>query len=169
MTRLDFFKKWFAYGAVLVFLAILQGLVFTRFRLMGTIPMLLPLALTALAALEGAAAGAGFGTAVGVMSMYVDGSGAGVILGACLCGLIVGMLVRYLLRQNFVGYLMCSAGVLALRLVWCVLTRWLQGAAGLEILLRVGVPEFLWSLAFSPLVYLLFRFVCRRWGSVYFS
>ncbi len=168
MTRQDFIKKWAFYGLALAITAGLQGLIFGRFRLMGTIPVLLPLALAALATLEGAACGAGFGVAVGVVSMYADGSGPLVIVVASLCGLFVGLIAQYVLRQDFIGYIICSMGIYALRLAWCVLPRWLERAAPLEVLLRVGVPELLWSLLFSPVVYLLFRFMYRRWGSAYY-
>ena len=53
MTRQDYIKKWFSYGVTLVLVAVLQGLVFTRLRVFGLIPMLLPLALVALATLDG--------------------------------------------------------------------------------------------------------------------
>lgn len=168
MTRQDFVKKWIFYGLALAIAAGLQGLVFARFRLMGTMPVLLPLALAALATLEGAAAGAGFGVAVGVVSMYADGSGAWIILAASLGGLAVGLMAQYVLRQDFIGYIICSLGIYALRLAWCVLPRWLEQIAPLEVLLRVGVPELLWSLALSPVIYLLFRFMYRRWGSAYY-
>lgn len=169
MTRQDFIKKWLFYGLALAMTAGLQGLVFSRFRLMGTVPVLLPLALAALATLEGAASGAGFGVAVGVFSMYTDGSGPWIILAASLGGLVVGLVARYVLRQDFIGYIICAVGLYALRLAWCVVPRWLAEVAPLEVLLRVGVPEALWSLLFSPVIYLLFRFFYRRWGSAYYA
>lgn len=168
MTRQDLIKKWFSYGVVLVLTALLQSLVLTRLRLWGVIPMLLPLALVALATLEGPVAGAGFGIAVGVFSMYVDSGSAWVVVLSCLGGLAVGLIARYVLRQDFVGHFICSAGVLALRLAWCVLPRWAEGVAELPVLLSVGVPELLWSMAFTPVIYLMFRFVYRRWGSAYY-
>lgn len=169
MTRQDHLKKWISYGIALVLTALLQGLIFSRLRLFGVIPMLLPLALVALATLEGPVSGGGFGIAVGILSMYVDGGGAWVIVFACAGGLAVGLIARYVLRQDFVGHLICSAGLLALRLLWCVTPRWAGGVAQLPVLLEVGVSELLWSLAFTPVIYLLFRFVYRRWGSAYYA
>ena len=169
MTRQDYIKKWFSYGVTLVLVAVLQGLVFTRLRAFGLIPMLLPLALVALATLEGPVSGAGFGIAVGIVSMYVDGGSAWVIVLACLGGLAVGLIARYVLRQDFIGHLICSVGLLVLRMAWCVIPRWIEGVAELSVLLRVGIGELLWTLMFTPVIYLMFRFVYRRWGSAYYA
>lgn len=37
------------------------------------------------------------------------------------------------------------------------------------VLLRVGIGELLWTLVFTPVIYLMFRFVYRRWGSAYYA
>lgn len=169
MARQDLIKKWMAYTLALILTAGLQSLVFTRLKPLGVIPVLLPTAMVALAALEGAAAGAGFGIAVGVMSMYVDGGSAWVIILACLGGLITGVVAKYMLSRSFMGYMLCSLGALVLRLVWMVGSRWLSGAAALPVLLKVGGLELLWTVALSPLVYALFRFVYLRWGSAYYA
>lgn len=169
MTRQDFIKKWIMYALALALTAGLQELLFSRLRPLGVVPVLLPLALTALAALEGAAAGAGFGIAVGVLSMFLDGAGAGIILLACLAGLISGLLARYVLSRSFFGCLVCSLGALILRMAWLVLTHWLQGAAPLSILLRVGGLELAWTMLLCPLVYAMFRFIYPRWGAGYYA
>lgn len=169
MARQDLIKKWMAYALALILTSGLQSLVFTRLKPLGVVPVLLPLAMTALASLEGAVSGAGFGIAVGVMSMYVDGGNAWVILLTCLGGLIAGLVAKYMLSRSFMGYLLCSLGVLALRVVWMAGSRWLTGAAALPVLLKVGGLELLWSMALSPIVYGSFRFVYLRWGSAYYA
>lgn len=169
MTRQDLIKKWTAYTLALILTSGLQSLVFTRLKPLGVVPVLLPLAMIALASLEGAAAGAGFGIAVGVMSMYVDRGNAWVILLTCLGGLITGLVAKYMLSRSFMGYMLCSLGALALRMIWMVGSRWLAGVASLPVLLSVGGLELLWSMALSPIVYILFRFVYLRWGSAYYA
>ena len=169
MTRQDFLKKWTFYALALLLTAFLQALVFSRLRLFGFIPVLLPAALSALATLEGPASGAGFGIAVGILSMYVDGESAWVILLASAGGLAAGLLARYVLRQDFVGHVICTAGLLAVRMLYYFLSHLAGGAAPVSVLLGVALPEFLWSMAFSPVIYLLFRFVYRRWGSAYYA
>ena len=169
MTRQDFIKKWAAYTLALILTAALQGLLFSRLRPLGVTPVLLPAALAALAALEGPAAGAGFGIAVGVFSMSLDGSGALIILLACLGGLITGLLSRYVLSRSFLGCLLCCLGMLTLRMAWLVLSHWLERAAPLPVLLQVAVPELLWSLLLAPIVYGMFRFIYPRWGAGYYA
>lgn len=168
MTRRDHVIQWLAYGAALLLVFGLEQLVFSRIPLWGIIPVLLPLALTACAVLEGPRAGAGFGIAVGAL-LSVTAGGPWRIVVCSAAGLGVGLMARYVLRQDFVGHLLCALLVLGVRLAWCVGVRALAGVADLVTLLGVGVPELLWSMAFAGPVYLIFRFVCRRWGRMYYA
>ena len=168
MTQRDHMVQWAAYTAALLLTAGLERLVLTRLPLMGILPVLLPLALTACAALEGPRAGAGFGIAVGVL-MSAGGGGLALIPLCSAAGMAVGLMTRYVLRQDFVGHLLCCVLVLLVRMAWCVGARLSAGVADAPTLLAVGVPELLWSLVFSGPIYLLFRFVCRRWGRLYYT
>ena len=165
MTRRDLIHKWFFYALGLLPVWLLDACILPRFPLFGTIPLLRPLAAAAVAVLEGAYAGAGFGLAVGLWweTAYPGGFG-GLVFGLTLAGLIMGHLSQYVLRQSFPGYLLCSAGLLAaldaLRIVRGLITH----SAGLGAMLQVAVPEVLWSLVWSPLVWLLFRRIHRRVG-----
>ena len=167
MTRQDFIKKWLIYGLVLLLTALLQRQLFGRLRLFGVTPVLLPLAVMALASLEGAAGGAGFGIAAGAVSMYLDGSGAWAVLLLCLCGAVTGLLAQYALSRSFFGYLLCCLGTLALRGGWNVLSR--LRLAPLPVLMGVAWPELLCTMLLSPLVYVMFRFFYHRWGAGYYE
>ena len=149
MTRRDLFHKWLFYALALAPVWLLDAQILPRLPLFGVTPMLLPLAAAAVAVLEGAYAGGGFG---------------GLVFGLALAGLIMGHLSQYVLRQSFPGYLLCAAGLLCaldgLRVARGLLTH----AADLGAMLRVAAPEVLWSLVWSPLVWLLFRAVYRRVG-----
>lgn len=169
MTQRDHMIQWLAYGAALLLTAGLERLVLTRLPLLGILPVLLPLALTACATLEGPRAGAGFGIAVGLLLSAETGGSPALIILCSAAGLAIGLMTRYVLRQDFVGHLLCCILVLLVRMLWCVGTRLLAGVAGLDTLLAVGIPELLWSLAFSGPIYLMFRFVCRRWGRIYYA
>ena len=76
MTTKDFFIKWLAYTLALLPLWFLQELLLSRYPLMGVKPMLLPLCTVAVATLEGALGGAGFGLGVGLL---FDASSAGAL------------------------------------------------------------------------------------------
>lgn len=165
MTRGAQILKWVTYTLALIPVWFLEAAVLRRVPVLGVFPVLLPLAAVAVAVLEGAVAGAGFGTAVGVLcDVAYFGTGGSMTILLALLGAAVGLVTQYGLRQNYWGYLLCSAGALAALDALRVLRRLLTGAAPLMPLLRVAVPEVLWSLAFTPIVYLLFRAVHRRVG-----
>lgn len=169
MTRQDFFKKWLAYGLLLLFVALLQRQVFGRIRLLGVMPVLMPAAAIALASLEGAVGGAAFGIAAGVLSTYLDGSSAWMVLLLCLCGIGSGLFVRHVMSRSFPGYLLCCLGAMTLRESGLVLVKWLQGVAQPLVLLRVAAPELLYSMLVCPLIYVMFRFLYYRWGAGYYE
>ena len=169
MTRRDYILQWTAYGIALLVIAGLERLIFNRIPVMGVIPVLLPLGLAACAVFEGAKAGAGYGIAVGVMMTIGAGGGYWRLVACAAAGLCCGLLARYVIRHDFVGHLLCSLLVLFVRMVWCVGTRYLSGAASLPVLINVALPELLWSMVLSVPIYFIYRFVCRHWGRQYFQ
>lgn len=163
MTTKDFTIKWLAYALALLPVWFAETFLLSRFPVFGVKPMLLPLAAIAVATLEGATAGAGFGLAVGVLFDAVTPGTPGVMTFLmALLGLGTGLLAQYALRQDLIGCFICSAlalvGLDALRIG----ARLAAGTAALEAMAPVAGREILWSLCFVPLVYLLFRWVFRR-------
>ena len=165
MTTRDQVHKWFFYALGLVPIWVLDAFVLNRIAPFGVIPMLLPLAVAAVAVLEGAYAGTGFGLAVGLLweLSYAGGFG-GLVFGMALAGMAVGAASQYVLSQNFFSCLLCSAGVLAMidgaRIVRYLFVQ----AETLDMLLQVVASEIAVSLCFTPFIYLLFRMVFRRVG-----
>ena len=166
MTRRDLVHKWLIYTLGLLPVWVLDACILPRFPLFGTVaPMLLPLAVSSVAVLEGACAGTGFGMAVGLLwELAYPGGFGGLVFYLALAGMAMGAVSQYALSQSFAGCLICSAGVLGLLDLLRVGLRLFINAAGLTALLQVAVPEFLWSLAWTPLVWLLFRFIYNRVG-----
>ena len=165
MTRRDFIHKWFVYALGLLPVWVLDAYILPRYPLWGTVPMLLPLAVAAVAVLEGAYSGTGFGLAVGLLwELAYPGGFGGQVFFLALAGMAMGAVSQYALSQSFAGCLICSAGVLGLLDLLRVGLRLFINAAGLTALLQVAVPEFLWSLAWTPLGWLLFRFIYNRVG-----
>ena len=127
--------------------------------------MLLPLAVAAVAVLEGAYAGTGFGLAVGLLwELAYPGGFGGLVFYLALAGMAMGAVSQYALSQSFAGCLICSAGVLGVLDLLRVARGLLVDLASLSDLLQVAAPEFFWSLAWAPLVWLLFRSIYRRVG-----
>lgn len=162
MTRRDFIFKWAFYGIGLLPVWFLEQAVLNRFHVLGVSPMLLPLAAAAVAVLEGPVGGAGFGLAAGMLcdAIYYGVPG-GMTLGLTLASAAAGIAAQYVLKKSFVGCLICSAGILALIDAMRVLLYALHGSP-IPALLRVAVPEILWSLVFVGPVYLIFRGIYRR-------
>lgn len=155
--------KWTIYGLALLPVWWLEVFVLNRFPVLGVFPMLLPLAGVAVAVLEGTLAGAGFGLAVGVLcdAVYFGGHGF-LTLGLCLIGWGAGAAAQYVLSRNFGGCLLCAAAGLVLIDTVRVFTGLFTGLAPLPALLRVALPEVLWSLCFACLLYPWFTWVRRR-------
>ena len=165
MTRQALFHKWFLYALALFPVWLLDACILSRYPLFGVRPMLLPLAVVAVAVLEGSHAGAGFGLGVGLLWALAYSSGKGMmVIGLTLVGLLTGAAAQYALSQSFLGCLLCSAGALAAIDLLRIAVRLFVRSAGWTSMLRVAVPEILWSLAWTPLVYLIFHAVYRRVG-----
>lgn len=165
MTRQDQIYKWFVYFLGLLPLWLADAYLLGRWLPAGTRPLLLLLSVTAVAVMEGAVSGAGFGLGVGLLWVFgYPNVSSAMILFLVFTGMWVGIAAQYALTQGFLGFLLCSAGSLAmlegLRIAWGIFTR--QGTA--EVFLRAAGSEFLYTLIWTPLVYLIFRTVFRRVG-----
>lgn len=166
MTRRDLIYKWFVYALGLLPVWVLDAYILPRYPLFGAVvPMLLPLTAAAVAVLEGAYAGTGFGMAVGLLwELAYPGGFGGLVFYLALAGMAMGVVSQYALSQSFLGCLICSAGVLGVLDCLRVARMLFINAAGLSDLLQVAIPEFFWSLAWTPLVWLIFCAVYDRVG-----
>ena len=165
MTRRDFIHKWTVYALGLLPVWLLDAYILPRYPLYGASPMLLPLAVAAVAVLEGAYAGTGFGMAVGLLwELAYPGGFGGLVLFLALAGMAMGAVSQYALSQSFIGCLICAAGTVGLLELLRIARGLLTNAAPLSALLEAAAPEFLWSVAWTPLVWLLFRAVYRKVG-----
>lgn len=165
MTRRDLIHKWLVYALGLLPVWLLDAYILPRHPLMGVSPMLLPLAAVAVAVLEGAYAGTGFGLAVGLLwELAYPGGFGGLVIGMALVGMATGAVAQYALSQSLPGCLLCSAGVLAVLDGLRVLRGLITETASLSALLQVAVPECLLSLAWCPVIFLFFRAIFNRVG-----
>ncbi|MEG1241141.1 MAG: rod shape-determining protein MreD [Oscillospiraceae bacterium] len=164
MTRQDFMFKWFLYGLGVLPVWIFETMILNRLPLFGIVPLLLPLAAIAVAVKEGAAAGAGFGLFVGLIADAVyPGISGGMTLGLSVAGALSGAAAQYVLRQNYVTCLLCSAATLLALDGVRVILQLISGAA-LGALLRVAGAEIFWSLCWTLPVYGLFHLISNKVG-----
>ena len=165
MTRRDLIHKWLVYALALVPLWVLDSMVLPRFPVLGVTPVLLPAAVVAVSVLEGAHGGAGFGLGAGLLwaLAYPGGYGSRVFL-LSLAGLVCGALCQYVLSQSLAGCMLCAAGVVALLDLQQILRLLLADLADLPALLQVAAPEWLLTMLWTPVLYLIFRAIFRRVG-----
>lgn len=165
MTRRDFIHKWLVYALGLLPVWLLDAYILPRYPLYGASPMLLPLAVAAVAVLEGAYSGTGFGLGVGLLwELAYPGGFGGLVFFLALAGMVMGGVSQYALSQSFLGCLICAAGTVGLLELLRIARGLLTDAAPLSALVEAAAPEFLWSVAWTPLVWLLFRTVYRKVG-----
>ena len=156
-------KKWFLYAAALLPLVLLEGFIFTRIDFMGSRPFLLPLAVSVVAILEGVTAGAGYGLYVGLPAALLGhGSQGSFIFLLSLLGALLGFLFRSGMEQRFLSCLIASTGALFALSLLRMGFHTIKDGASFVSMFRITAPELLWSLAFFPLVYGIYRMVSRR-------
>lgn len=165
MTTRDEVCKWSVYALALAVLWFAEAMVLWRFPVFGVIPVLLPLAAVSVGFWEGARPGAVFGVCVGVLADAIyPGTPGGMTVGLCVMGFLVGVLSQYGIRQTFLGYLLCAGASMGALELTRVLVYLLLRRGSAEALALVGLKEGLWSLCFTPLIYLLFRWVYTKVG-----
>ncbi len=165
MTRQDQMYKWFIYFLGLLPLWLADAYLLGRYLPMGRKPLLLLLSVVAVAVMEGASAGTKFGLAVGLLWVFgYPQVSSGMIFFLAFTGMWVGITAQYALTQGFFGCLLCSAGALValegLHVAWGMFSH----QAELQILFQTAISEFLFTMIWVPLVYLIFRMVFQRVG-----
>ncbi len=165
MTRRDTIIKWTAYLVTMWLVAVVN------YYILGPLPIALPLMLPVLAVaggtLEGAPFGAVYGGACGAVMSGLGHLGPGCIASLALFGWAAGLAAQYVLRRDVWGHLICSTVTALVWELWTVGTRLAARTAPLEVLLRVAVPELLWTLALTLPVYWAGRFCCVNYGRIY--
>lgn len=165
MTQQDKQKKWLCYALTVLPVWLLEAQVLSRLPLFGVVPVLLPLAAVAAGLLEGSSAGAWFGLGVGILADAVyPGVPGGMTLGLALLGWLSGVFSEHGIGQTFPGYLICSSVSFLLLELCRTLFAGFTALGPWRAVAFLALKEGLWSLCFSPVVYLLFRLVYRRVG-----
>ncbi len=165
MTRRDLTLKWIAYLVALAVITIFNFNVFSWLPI--ALPLLLPMAAVAVGTLEGPKFGAGFGIVAGLIMATVGHRSLTCIVLLALFGWISGILTVHALRRDLVGHIICAIGVMILWEAWQVISRLLSHTADLSLLLKVALPELLWTLILSFPVYWVCRFCCVHYGRIY--
>lgn len=155
--------KWLLYTAAFFFFFFLERCVLNRFPICGCIPLLTPLCVIAAACFEGSLSGSIMGLAAGVLCALVYYRGGVLMVPCCtLLGLLAGTTTTKQVGKTITGVLLCCAAGMALLEGFRVWLQHVFQLIDLDTLLRIAVPEGLYSLPFALPVYGLFSLIYRK-------
>ncbi len=167
MTRQMQIHKWTLYTLALLAVFLLDAALLSQFPIAGVCPVLLPLAVAAVAVFEGGIAGAWTGFLLGMLWVGGYGNISGMsIFFLTVMGLLVGSASQYMFQQSLWGYFLCCVATLGVLEVGQVGSRLFFHVAPITYLLPIALTEFSYTICFAPLVYLIFyRVFCRVGGT----
>lgn len=162
--RSEVFFKWLLYSAASLLLMLLQGSVLQRLRLFGVMPFLYPVLAAVLSMYEGALSGSVYSLVLGVICDLV-------LPGPIPCfytlifplvGLCAGLISKSWLPAGFLCSLVVSLTAFTLTDTFHGLLLVLAGKAAWAAVAGTALREILATALFIPVVFLLFRRVCRK-------
>ena len=160
--RHDLLKKSLLYTLVLIAAYLLQAIVFPWLPIFGAKPMILPLAVCAIAIHEGYLRGGAFGLAAGMLcDAALNQPTIPFTLLLMLVGVAVGFLADRILSRGFPSFLVCSVITLLLCTFLQILRPVFFGGADLFVAFGVGLLQILYSLLFALPAYLSVRSISR--------
>lgn len=159
----DMLIRLATHTVMLLFLFVFQSMVFSRMRILGIAPLILPLAVVGVAMFEGATWGGGFGIAAGVFC-DVSHSEAMVLytIVFMLLGVMVGLLSEYVLVRGIPSYLLCSILTLIIIAFFEMFAFLVFTKVEPQVLIKVALKQTIYSLLFALPVYYIARKVCRQ-------
>ena len=156
--------KWLVYGLLTLCVMLMQ--MAPRFFpvVAGARPVPLVLLVVCVALFEGARMGAGIGLLAGLLwDVYVFRPFGFDALILMVVGLMVGLLVQWLLRANFLAAMLLSIGsVLAQSLLeWICCYLLFRKEQMWQILVKVYLPNALYTVLLAPLMFWLILWIAR--------
>lgn len=157
-------KHALIYGAVIFILAILQTTVFSRYRILSSVPELTLSAVVAIAFFENEYYASLFGLFGGLVVESLGYPGSFMLpLIYLLIGTGCALICKKVLSHSFASFGILSAAALLVRsMYWLAVC--LFGSKQLSfigVFLFSVMPEFIVSLALSPIIFLIIRTVHR--------
>ena len=171
MTRRSLQKKW-SYAVLLVLHALLlmsvyvfQSMIFPYLKIMGIVPLLLPVACTGVAVYQGKVAGSVSGLFAGILCDISFNAPVGLFtLVLTFTGIAVGALSDTVLTRKFGSYFICSVAVLALcAFVQMFQLLFFEGVAP-YLLLNTALRQTICSVAFTFPLWFFVRSLGLRAG-----
>ena len=143
---------------------LLQSAVFSRLRIWGAAPLLLPLVAVGAGLLGGGGWGGGAGLAAGLLcDVSLGGQGLTFTVFLTAAGFFAGFLGEFILHRGFPSYLLLSLGTLVLSAVLQMLRLWLYAHCPLWPLALTGLKQTGYSLLFTIPAYFCLRRALQPW------
>lgn len=158
LIDLSRFRHAVAYGLAFAVLFILQDLLVSHITLLGVHALLVPAAVVTVAIFDGGNWGGFLGLIAGYFCDLgcVESSALFTVL-LTAAGFFIGVLGKYVLHRGFFSYLTLLAAVLAV-ITFCQMFPFLFFTdTGFWPVLRTGLLQIAWSLAWSVPVYFPFK------------
>lgn len=158
-------RSWVVYGITALVLFMFQYIPTLLPRIGNARPLPLLIFVVCVSVFEGARAGAVMGILSGLLwglySSHVFGFDALILM---IIGIACGLLVEWLMRANFLTTcILCFSAILFQLLCDWFFCHVLFGAPNkLEMLWRMYLPNGLYTLCLTPLMFVLIRFIARK-------
>ncbi|MCD8146778.1 MAG: rod shape-determining protein MreD [Clostridiales bacterium] len=156
--------KWGIYALSYLVMYFIKICILNRIPIYGALPELAPLVVAAVGCYEGSLGGALYGLGVGFFCSAVYFRGGTMMIPICtVTGVLAGLTTRRQIGKNFLGVVLCGAmGVLVLEGAR-VFYYYTFGGNDMETLLRIAVPEGLYSLVFVIPIYFVYAAIYQRY------
>ena len=158
------YLKWILYGLITVAVMLMQSAARFFPVIANARPTPLVLLVVCVAMLEGARVGATVAVFAGLLwDLYTFRLfGLNALLMLCIA-VVVGLLVELLLRTNFLSaLLLCAGGVLTHAIIeWLLSYALFLHEETMQVLLKVYLPNALYTLLLAPFMYCLVLWVAR--------
>ena len=154
--------KHASYVALVLFVYVLQTTVFVYLPILGEKPLLLPLAVTAIAVTEGCEPGAAYGILCGLLCDVSHNQPTVMFtLALTVIGALTGYMCQRYLEEGILSCVVCAAAVLILSAAVQMFPLWAYRHAGAVPLAATAAVQTVYSLPFIVPMYYLCRVIKR--------
>ena len=163
-------KRYAVYGVIILLAHIFQNILTIFPQIASVRPVLLISVALCISMFEGEVVGAVAGLLSGALwdTVTVTADGYNALFLMVACG-VCGVLLRIFMRNNIITFIMMNTGFTLLYflsyILFFITARGIDGGA--EMLLRYYFPMSIYSLALTPLWYVLVRTVNRKFSFNY--
>ena len=155
--------KILRYALFLLILYILQGLIFSHFKIFGSVPMLFPMAVIGVSLFTGCTTGGVFGLFAGILcDISLNETAALFTITFTVIGLLVGALSESVITRSLISYCILSLLALMLTAFFQMFSLLFFAGEGPELLVKTAIVQTLVSLIFLFPIYFCLRPIVRR-------